>query len=297
MNCQQYYNEGIAFKEAGEFEKSAEYHLKVIEIKPDINMPEAWHNAGAALLRVKKPAEAEPYLLKAVELYDAASQAVPGKQAYYLYWKAAVYSLLRNKGAMLETLNQCFETDDSYAREAAFEEDFSHYAEDEDFKNLVEPIVKAIEVLLFRGESLSQADVSEDDLLLRKNFIEILEKDGWRKDSFFTDCFEESNFSVSPQACYEYCENKDFCFRLSLHLDTKLVFLEIFDREDHSDIMQFRLYYDQNDMQTQMPKSLEIISKYKDSFESENLPEMIKEIVPTCRLQMQNLDGTRVNIG
>lgn len=156
MAWQQYYNEGIEFKEAGEFEKSAESHLKVIELKPDINLPEAWHNAGAALLRVNKPAEAEPYLQKAAEMYDAAARALPEKQAYYLYWKAAVYALLKNKSAMLATLAACFEIDDSFVRETAFEEDFSHYSEDEDFKNLVEPVVKAIEILLFRGKTLSK---------------------------------------------------------------------------------------------------------------------------------------------
>jgi hypothetical protein len=39
-------------------------------------MPEAWHNAGAALLRIGKPAEADPYLRRAIELYDMLVTAI-----------------------------------------------------------------------------------------------------------------------------------------------------------------------------------------------------------------------------
>jgi len=60
-----YYNEGIKLKQQGEFEKSAEYHLKVIELDPETDMPQAWHNAGAALLRINRNIEAIPYLKKA----------------------------------------------------------------------------------------------------------------------------------------------------------------------------------------------------------------------------------------
>jgi tetratricopeptide (TPR) repeat protein len=65
-----YYNEGIASKEARNFEYSASCHLKVLEMEPGLEMPEAWHNAGAALLRLGKRAEAEPYLKRAIELYE-----------------------------------------------------------------------------------------------------------------------------------------------------------------------------------------------------------------------------------
>jgi tetratricopeptide (TPR) repeat protein len=71
-----YYNEGIASKEAREFELSAAHHLKVLELEPNLEMPEAWHNAGAALLRVGKTKEAEPYLRKALELYDLLIEAI-----------------------------------------------------------------------------------------------------------------------------------------------------------------------------------------------------------------------------
>lgn len=65
-----YYNEGIASKEARDFEYSASCHLKVLELEPELEMPEAWHNAGAALLRLGKTDEAQPYLKRAVELYE-----------------------------------------------------------------------------------------------------------------------------------------------------------------------------------------------------------------------------------
>lgn len=65
-----HYNEGIASKEAKDFEASAAHHLRVLEMEPDLEMPEAWHNAGAALLRLGRTEQAAPYLQRAIELYD-----------------------------------------------------------------------------------------------------------------------------------------------------------------------------------------------------------------------------------
>lgn len=71
-----YYNEGIALKEAHDYERSAACHLKVLEMEPDLEMPEAWHNAGAALLRIGRKEESEKYLKRAVILYDQLVSAI-----------------------------------------------------------------------------------------------------------------------------------------------------------------------------------------------------------------------------
>jgi tetratricopeptide (TPR) repeat protein len=197
-----YYNEGIASKEAKDFELSATHHLKVLEMEPDLEMPEAWHNAGAALLRLGKSAEAEPYLRKAIALYDMLIEAiieVDGMEmedeatgflfdddedfgdddddddeewnelsaaaysdeepdfelgddelygdesvAYYLFWKACCFSLLREKEPMLRTLANCVAEDDWYAVEATSEEDMSYFSDDPDFRRLIDPVMERI---------------------------------------------------------------------------------------------------------------------------------------------------------
>lgn len=293
---QHFYNEAIDLKFAGDFEKSAAYHLKVLEIEPNLFFPEAWHNAGAALLRVGKEAEAKPYLAEAVRQYDAVAEQKPDNQAHYLYWKAAAQSLAGEKTGMLETLRQTFEIDDSFAREALYEEDFSKYSADEDFKGLVNPIVEAIEALIFRGNPLAKDEVDEFQLAIRNDFIGFLQKESWQKDSFFTDGFND--MSVSPQACYEYCQNEETCFRLSLHLDTRLIFFEILDNFNPDDLIQLRIYYRENDFQTKMLQTLQVITDRRENFSLDNLGDLAKKLVPTCEsLQLQNLDGTRLNIG
>jgi tetratricopeptide (TPR) repeat protein len=193
-----YYNEGIASKEAKDFEQSAFHHLKVLEMEPDLEMPEAWHNAGAALLRIGKASDAQPYLLKAISLYDMLIDAiieVDGMEmedettsflfdeedfdddeedewdelsaaaysdeepdfelgddelygdesvAYYLFWKACCYGLMREKEKMLQTLAFCINEDDWYAVESLVEEDLRFFFEDEDFHKLIDPVMERI---------------------------------------------------------------------------------------------------------------------------------------------------------
>lgn len=62
---------------------------------------------------------------------------------------------------MLETLANCLEENDAYAQDAKHEEDFEAYFKDEDFKNLIEPILQRIELLTYRGDSLSKDDISD----------------------------------------------------------------------------------------------------------------------------------------
>ena len=71
-----YYNEGISAKDALQFEQSLAFHLKVLELEPNLEMPEAWHNAGAAYLRLGKRSEGLPYLRKAIEFYDLLIHAI-----------------------------------------------------------------------------------------------------------------------------------------------------------------------------------------------------------------------------
>lgn len=179
-NC---YNEGISLKEAKRFEESLALHLKVLAIEPELKMPEAWHNVGAAYLRLNRFDEAVPYLRKAIVLYNELIYQLQFSQsdewgeseenetgsgqsdmrwvdedpvidpeefygdepiAYYLFWKACCFALLNEKESFLENLKLSITHDDWFALEASTEEDLSKFHEDPDFKNLIDPVIARI---------------------------------------------------------------------------------------------------------------------------------------------------------
>ncbi|ASS49190.1 MAG: hypothetical protein A3D31_04325 [Candidatus Fluviicola riflensis] len=178
-----YYNEGISLKEAKRFEESLVQHLKVLAIEPELKMPEAWHNVGAAYLRLNRLNEAIPYLRKAITLYDQLIYQLHYSQsdewenseeneagfkqsenawldddpvidpeefygdepvAYYLFWKSCCFALLNEKEPFLKNLAQSIAKDDWYALEASTEEDIVAFHEDPDFRDLIDPVVVRI---------------------------------------------------------------------------------------------------------------------------------------------------------
>jgi hypothetical protein len=71
-----YYNQGIDLKEQADFEGALAAHLKVFEAEPNLEMPEAWHNVGAAYLRLNHGEKANFYLEKALTYYDQIIQTI-----------------------------------------------------------------------------------------------------------------------------------------------------------------------------------------------------------------------------
>lgn len=287
-----YYNEGIKLKQQGEFEKSVECHLKVIELDPETDMPQAWHNAGAALQRINRNIEAIPYLKKAIYYYDLAIKESPSQKDYYLFWKSCVHALLADKENMLVVLSECLALNDSYAIEADYEEDFNNYVNDTDFRNLIDPAIKTIDLLVFRGKSLSLEDVTANQLAIRDNFIESLLKINWIKEPL-TDLFGSA--SVSPQAMMQYMGNQNFDMHLSLHVDTNLIFYELIDKQDPTFELMFRFYYEEDNLD--LAQITEHIKNHQDQINEDNWEIHIKEFIPFLKdVQLQTVDGTIVQL-
>ncbi len=178
-----YYNEGISHKEAKRYDESLALHLKVLVIEPELKMPEAWHNVGAAYLRLNCFEEAVPYLRKAIVLYNELIYQLQFSQsnewenseenendseqsnskwmdedpvidpeefygdepvAYYLFWKSCCYALLNEKESFLENLKLCIAEDDWFALEASTEEDVNAFYEDPDFRAIIDPVIVRI---------------------------------------------------------------------------------------------------------------------------------------------------------
>lgn len=288
----EYYNEGIRLKQQGEFERSAQCHLKVIELDPETDVPEAWHNAGAALQRINRNTDAIPYLEKAIYYYDLAIEETPSRKDYLLFWKSCVYALLADKENMLVVLSECLSLNDSYAIEADYEEDFNNYVNDADFRNLIDPAIKTIDLLVFRGKPLSQEDVTANQLAIRDNFIKRLLEINWIKEPL-TDLFGTS--SVSPQAMMQYTANQNFDMHISLHLDTNLLFYELIDKQDPTFELMFRFYYEEDNLD--MGAVTEHIKRHQDQITEDSWEIHIKAFIPLFKeVQLQAVDGTIVQL-
>ncbi len=72
-----HYNLGLDLKQQGALQQSANHHVKALERAPDLPFAKAWHNAGAALLRVDEAVRARPYLEEALRRYAAAQVTGP----------------------------------------------------------------------------------------------------------------------------------------------------------------------------------------------------------------------------
>lgn len=290
---QHYYNAGIDYKQQGNWPKSAEAHVKALELAPELAFAEAWHNAGAALLRVREPERAQPYLHKALYYYNAALAAGQADPADRLFWKAAVYSLLGQKDELLATLRACFAEDDSYASEAQFEEDFEPYAHDPDFRALLDPILEKIKAATYRGNSLAKNEVTPAQATWRAAFEQELAGQGWVRDETVEELWQ-ADMHVSPQGMYTCRANPTYGLRVSLHLDTLLLFVELHHRTIPDDVMQFRLYYTEAQLPAQLRQSLRLLVEQQATLTTDTMSQLLKSWLPTCAsLQLQELDGTR----
>ena len=77
---------------------------------------------------------------QAHEAYDKAL-SIHAEHDMALYNKACTYALQKNKPEMLKCLKECFKYtwDDTFAKQALKDEDFTTYWQDEDFLALVNP--------------------------------------------------------------------------------------------------------------------------------------------------------------
>jgi tetratricopeptide (TPR) repeat protein len=269
---EKHYNQGIQYKQEGKHELSAQSHIKALEFDQDT--PEAWHNAGAALLRISKAEEAQPYLQRALLEYDKKIEE-DEQTAYYLFWKACVYALLQDKANMLLTLKDAFQHNPKYAEEAQTEEDFDLYREDADLNELIKTEIEALKILLYKGESLRMKDLNEEQLAIRQAFVDELAKHQWKVDDW--ERMFQAEFAVYPQAMGEYCQNNQMCIRLSFHIDQSLVFMELVNRQTEA-VQAYRLYFEKG-----LSKILEVVFKHQDTLTAENWVTLIKELIPLCK--------------
>jgi tetratricopeptide (TPR) repeat protein len=288
----EFYNKGISAKLNGDLEESALCHVKALEINPDWDLAEAWHNAGAALKRVDKHKQAIPYLKKALDCYQERIE-FEEKVAYNKFWKACVHGLLGEVYEMNEHLAEAIALEPSYAEEALHEEDFAQYTENESFLEVIQPTIDILKALRFRGKALGLEDVNAQQMEHLITFRETVDGLGLGPDDM--QDLLESDMKISPQASIEYCEHSEYCFRWSLHLDTNLLFFEMIHRKDQHDVKIFRLYLD-----TENPPIPQIMGEFRaivDQVNAQNWTELIRVLIPYCKeLLFEMPDGNKVKI-
>ena len=284
---EKYYNLGIDYKYQGKHQLSAEAHLKALEFYEDY--AEAWHNAGAALLRIQQEDEAIPYLLRALKEYQKRIDE-DEELAYNLFWKSCAYALLEQKDKAFQTLSEAIKHSPIYAEEAMEEEDFIAYFEDEDFKVIIGEGLEELDTLRFRGENLSVDDLAPDELEDRDYFVETLQKSGWQTNELEA-AFQEGE-AICPQAMLAYFNNPAFDINLSFHIDERLVFMEFFS-EDEADNKSYRLYYKKS-----IYKLLPEIIALQDEINHFNWMPLIKKLIPKCvDLFYENPNGKKIKLG
>lgn len=289
---QDFYNKGIEAKLNGELENAVFYHIKALEVNPEWELPEAWHNAGAALKRIEQHKEAIPYLEKALDFYQWKIE-YEEKIAYHKFWKAGVYALLEQEAESLMSLEEAIGLDPSYAEEAIEEEDFESYKENSNFLNVVQPTLDKLNAKRFRGEALGIEDLNKAQYARLNLFRSLIESLNLGPDDM-KDLLE-MGMKISPQASFEFCEHPEYCFRWSLHLDTHLLFFEMIHRKHHFDTKTFRLYLDEGKTNFEA-----ILKKFKESINhvnTQNWTNLIRTILPYCtELIFEMPDGNKVKV-
>jgi tetratricopeptide (TPR) repeat protein len=289
-----FYNKGIEEKQNGNFELSATYHIRALELSPLWDLPEAWHNAGAALLRIQKSTKAKPYLKKALAYYQE-NIDLEEKIAYNLFWMACVYALLRDKENMLKTLKNTLVLDEAYAEEALYEEDFKAYSKDPDFLALINPLIEKLEKSRYRGEALNFEDLSDDDARNIECFRIACESNKLGEDKM-ADMLK-ANVKISPQSMFEHCENPIYCIRLSLHVDTKLLFLELSHRQHNYDNKAFRLYLPADNTEVALANIVQNVAHHAPKIDEQNWPNLIKPLAVYCKeLLYEMSDGSKIKL-
>ena len=289
-----FYNKGIEEKQKGNLELSATYHIRALELSPHWDLPEAWHNAGAALLRLQKKAEAIPYLKKALEYYQE-NIDLEEKIAYNHFWMACVYALLADKENLLQQLKSALYLDNAYAEEALYEEDFMAYTKDPDFLTLINPIIEKLEKRRYRGEALNFEDLSDDDARNIECFRIACESNKFGVDNMAE--MLKANIKLSPQSMFEYCENPRYCIRLSLHVDSKLLFLELSHRQHNYDNKAFRLYLPEDNTAVALANIVQNIAHHALIINEQNWPNLIKSLVPYCKELLYEMpDGSKITL-
>lgn len=292
ITYQDFYNKGIEAKLNGHLQESAALHIKALEIYPNWELPEAWHNAGAALLRIGKQNEAQPYLEKALHHYQVRIE-FEEKVAYHKFWKACAYALLENEAECVESLREAVELDSSYAEEAIQEEDFENYWENASFLNVIQPILDKLYAKRFKGDALGLKDLNQKQLENLNLFRSLIESLALGPDDM-KDLFD-TGMKISPQASFEFCEHPEYCFRWSLHLDTHLLFFEMIHRKHQFDLKTFRLYLDEEN-----PNLEAILKGFKASIKqinAQNWTDLIRILLPYSKeLLFEMPDGNKVKV-
>lgn len=148
-----------------DYKGALDTHLKLLEIKPDIDYPAQFHNIGFLYIETKEPEKAIPFLQKGLELYDKIIEKLLKIQeidtskeikeedfeeyfdlpewhedesiAHYIYGKSSIYALLGEKEKSLKLLEEAIILDEYYSLEAEKDDDFAGLLHDEDFKKLL----------------------------------------------------------------------------------------------------------------------------------------------------------------
>jgi len=276
--AQNFYNKGVVAKAEGNFEASAAFYIRALEIDKDWDFPEAWHNTAAALLYIQDEQKAIPYLQKAIELYQLRIEY--GEQlAYYYYWLAAAYALGKQKEAALIALKESIRRTSTYAEMAIEEEDFKVYWEDVQFLALVEPTLSRLKMIRFKGKALLYTDLKLVEKEWLTTFVNTTRKESWELSTYLQ---KDNTQAMAPQAEAIYKNTNYFKIVTALYVDTGLLNLILINQYYSQDVKSILCYLKQADNNTTLAEILGVFELKLGQLDGQNWVELIEELKLYC---------------
>ncbi len=282
-----YYEQGMGYQKIGDYQVAAECFKKATLL--DKSKPEAWYQAGFALIQIQRFAEAGIYLRRALAEYEYEIQQSYQKD-YNYYQKACVLALLNEPQQALSALAISVSFNPLFAEMALQSPVFKKLKEITDFENLLEEPLEKLQQMRFRGNKIKQSQLSATDWLNRQKFLSTLNHAGWTVEAY--QSLWDNDQALAPQAFARYEKNNDLVIELGYYLDEQLIFMELRKSIDDDTQQAYRIYLAQKP-----DKVLEVMTQFQNQVNFQNWEDFMEALIDVCKsLLFEMPDGRKVKV-
>ncbi len=282
-----YYEQGMGYQKIGDYQVAAECFKKATLL--DKSQPEAWYQAGFALIQTQRFAEAGIYLRRALTEYEREIQQSYQKD-YNYYQKAAVLALLNEGQQAVSALAISVNFNPLFAEMALQSPVFQNLRTMPEFQQLLEVPLNKLQQMRFRGEKIRQSQLLATDWLHRQKFLSTLRQAGWIVEAY--QSLWDNDQALAPQAFARYEKNKDLVIELSYYLDAQLIFMELRKSVNDDTQQAYRIYLAQKP-----DKVLEVITQFQNQVNFQNWEDFMEALIEVCKsLLFEMPDGRKVKV-
>jgi tetratricopeptide (TPR) repeat protein len=282
-----HFQKGKSFFQANKFWEAIEYFKKALA--EDKNQAEIWLLLGICYVKVNRIAEAGMNFQRAIQAYEVVFEDQVNIAASN-FGKARAFAYLNMEYEMVESLQKALRIDPNFAETTLELPEFQAFIEKSYFRELLKTHIDLLISLQFKGEKIKLQQLDAKQNKLRRLFIQKLKEAHWQVEDF--EELIKAGMAVSPQAKAEFLGNKAIRLRLEYYLDEHLLFMEMQNLADSSDIQAYRLY-----LEEKLPNVLQIITHYQHTLDIDNWGDMLEQIVEFCDTVLLEMpDGRKIKI-